>query len=670
MVRLLLLAAILLAFARVFFQLDGKPLWWDESLTLQRAEAPLFDLLRGHLPLTDGVTTVSTNDQHPFFFFLVTGGLMQLAGDSEFVLRLLSAFAATLIVPVLWVMARRLAARHVVPPATAVFAVLLGATSPFLLWYGQEARPYALWACLALLATYLALRSSEPQAQRGRWLAGFVVVEAAFIVTHYYAIFLLPVHALIFFIRLYERNRRRALASAAVLLAVGSLLAAYGVWMILRLPEAVNFQSISLGILLPDLLNAFTMGLSVNIEQVWWIDLFFGLLGLLGLGYLLHERQNLADRLALPLAILVPILMLMLLNALLPLYMNARHMGILVGPAVLLVAAGVGVIHLKSRLLAWATTLFLLLAVAYSSNNYYFDETYAKDDYYRLDDYMSVRILPGDLVLYDPPPSTRIFEYYLPLESARRAQADGVHIAVQGVPLLRRTLAESADYLAATTPGFRRIWFVRSGTHPYLDVENQIIDWLDEQLVRVRKVTFFSQSSLAASLYIPGAPVLPAGDIENGTAVDVEFAGNVRLIGAALEPGYPGLSTPLRLYWQVAMKPERRLKYVVELLDRDESGNERVRATLEREPFEGDIPTTYWDPEKTIVEIVELPSGMNAPALQTGDTLWLTMQLYDAETLEKMPITHAAGGDGTPLPLTDDGFTVRFPVTVVTEPER
>ena len=670
MVRLLLLAAILLAFARVFFQLDGKPLWWDESLTLQRAEAPLLDLLRGHLPLTDGVTTVSTSDQHPFFFFLVTGGLMQLAGDSEFVLRLLSAFAATLIVPVLWVMARRLAARHVVPPATAVFAVLLGATSPFLLWYGQEARPYALWACLALLATYLALRSSEPQAQRGRWLAGFVVVEAAFIATHYYAIFLLPVHALIFFIRLYERNRRRALVSAAVLLAVGSLLAAYGVWMILRLPEAVNFQSISLGILLPDLLNAFTMGLSVNIEQVWWIDLFFGLLGLLGFGYLLRERQNLADRLALPLAILVPILMLMLLNALLPLYMNARHMGLLVGPVVLLVAAGVGVIHLKSRLLAWATTLFLLLAVAYSSNNYYFDETYAKDDYYRLDDYMSVRILPGDLVLYDPPPSTRIFDYYLPLESARRAQADGVHIAVQGVPLLRRTLAESADYLAATTPGFRRIWFVRSGTHPYLDVENQIIDWLDEQLVRVRKVTFFSQSSLAASLYIPGAPVLPAGDIENGTAVDVEFGGNVRLIGAALEPGYPGLSTPLRLYWQVAAKPERRLKYVVELLDRDETGNESVRASLEREPFEGDIPTTYWDPEKTIVEIVELPSGVNVPALQTGDTLWLTLQLYDAETLEKMPITHAAGGDGTPLPLTDDGFTVRFPVTVVAEPER
>jgi hypothetical protein len=495
-------------------------------------------------------------------------------------------------------------------------------------------------------------------------------VETLFVATHYYAIFLLPVHALIFFARYYERNPRRALMSAGLLLFLGSLFAAYGAWTILRFPKAVNFQSISLGILLPDLLNAFTMGLSVNIELVWWIDLFFGLLGLLGLFYMLRSRRHLVDRLVVPLSVLIPILMLILLNAFRPLYMNARHMGILVGPVVLLVAAGVGVIHLKSRWLAWTTTLFLLLAVAYSSSNYYFDETYAKDDYYRLDDYLSVRILPGDLVLYDPPPSTRIFDYYLPLESVRRAQADGVHIAVQGVPLLRRTLAESADYLAATTPGFRRIWFVRSGTHPYLDVENQIIDWLDEQLVRVRKVTFFSQSSLAASLYIPGAPVLPAGDIENGTAVAVEFAGNVRLIGAALEPGYPGLATPLRLYWQVAAKPERRLKYVVELLEQDESGRERVRSTLEREPFEGDIPTTYWDPEKTIVEIVELPAAADEPALQAGDTQWLTLQLYDAETLEKMPITYAAGGDGTPLPLTEDGFTVRFPVTVVTEPER
>lgn len=36
------------------------------------------------------------------------------------------------------------------PPMTPLLAALLGAINPFLLWYGREARPYALWAVLAV----------------------------------------------------------------------------------------------------------------------------------------------------------------------------------------------------------------------------------------------------------------------------------------------------------------------------------------------------------------------------------------------------------------------------------------------------------------------------------------------------------------------------------------
>lgn len=85
--RLPLLALILLAFAHVTIWLDFKDFWWDESLSLQRAEASLGELLRGVLWIQDGFTRVPTIDQHPFFSFLVQGALVRLAGTSEFVVR-------------------------------------------------------------------------------------------------------------------------------------------------------------------------------------------------------------------------------------------------------------------------------------------------------------------------------------------------------------------------------------------------------------------------------------------------------------------------------------------------------------------------------------------------------------------------------------------------------
>ena len=47
LLRWLLLSLVLVAFARVVWQLGDKNLWWDESLSLQRAESGLLALLRG-----------------------------------------------------------------------------------------------------------------------------------------------------------------------------------------------------------------------------------------------------------------------------------------------------------------------------------------------------------------------------------------------------------------------------------------------------------------------------------------------------------------------------------------------------------------------------------------------------------------------------------------------
>src|SRR5690554_7340119 len=69
--RLFLLLFLLIAFARLVWQLDLRNLWWDESLSLLRAESDWPTLLLGRILLFDGINTTPTTDQHPFGFFVL-----------------------------------------------------------------------------------------------------------------------------------------------------------------------------------------------------------------------------------------------------------------------------------------------------------------------------------------------------------------------------------------------------------------------------------------------------------------------------------------------------------------------------------------------------------------------------------------------------------------------
>ena len=66
---------------------------------------------------------------------------------------------------------------------------------------------------------------------------------------------------------LYKRYLAKEVA-AAVLLVLGGLAGAYGAYTIFAQGGGANFASISLATLAPDLLNAFSLGLSVDLAQV------------------------------------------------------------------------------------------------------------------------------------------------------------------------------------------------------------------------------------------------------------------------------------------------------------------------------------------------------------------------------------------------------------------
>lgn len=663
-----ILLLTLFAFAHVAIGLAYKDLWWDESLSLQRAEEGLWNLLRGVLVIQDGFTRAPTIDQHPFFSFLLQAGVVQVAGNSEYALRFVSAAAATLMAPVLWVFAQMLGRKEIAPQRTAQVAAILAAASPFLLWYGQEARPYALWAMLAMLSTYLLVTALESRSD-ARWrVVAYGITLALFLATHYYAAFLLPVHALILIVRYWSSNRRLVVAVTALFLLIGVALVGYAYWNVVSQGGGGNFPSVTLGILLPDLLNAFTFGLSVNIDQVRWLNAVAGLLAILGAAWMLRSRRSIGSGgWIVPLCLLTPVGLLLVGNLFQNLYMNARHMSLIAGPLLLLVATGITVVWLRWRWVGAALLVLLLSGFAYSTVNYYTQEEYAKDDYSRLGAYMDGRIMSGDAVLYYPSSSWRIFEYYVPrlAEQTMGEEKDG--ILVYGIPLLTDDanvdpdFTNTTEFLTELGARVRRIWVLKSGTHPYYDLDGTIESWLTEHFLKVRDAQFFSHSSLRAQLYLPEVPVTEGDPGTLPNATQVEFGDNIRLAGYLLEPSAnPALPLPATLYWQVNEKPEQRYKFVLELLRQttvDGVTSLETLSTVEREPYEGDIPTTFWDPDRTIAEFVELPGA----AVDSGlDEFMLALQIYDADTLEKLPVTEAAGfetdaeGSRVLLPLDDE----------------
>jgi mannosyltransferase len=131
-------------------------------------------------------------------------------------LRFLSAVFGTLTVPVAFLAARELSSRR-----AGVLTAALVALNPFLVWYSQEARAYALLVLFVALGLYVFARAlSKPT--RGR-LAIWALVSIVAIFTHYFAVFAVIGEAAWLFWAVRPRRRPSA-AIAAVGVAGGGLL--------------------------------------------------------------------------------------------------------------------------------------------------------------------------------------------------------------------------------------------------------------------------------------------------------------------------------------------------------------------------------------------------------------------------------------------------------------
>jgi mannosyltransferase len=194
-----------------FSTLHTQSYWYDEAITVELVRRP-FHAMLGALPHSEST---------PPLYYVLAWIWSQILGTGETGLRSLSAAIGTATVPATYA-----AGRQLVSPRSAFVAAALVAVSPFLVWYSQEARAYALLVLLGALSLVPLRRAVGPRP--GRPLAAWALAGSLALATHYFALFLVAAEAAWLLRRASEkRAAARAVATVAVVAVALAALAAY-----------------------------------------------------------------------------------------------------------------------------------------------------------------------------------------------------------------------------------------------------------------------------------------------------------------------------------------------------------------------------------------------------------------------------------------------------------
>ena len=161
-----LVALLAAGFALRLWNLDLLSFWWDEAYTIETVRHDLGTFWE-----------LQIASRHPPLYFLAAGLWGNVASWSEYSIRFLSVASAMAGLALTFRLTQELFHRSA---AVATLAVLVAA--PALVIYAQEARMYTAMFALAALTLYAAARSPSFSGPR------LIVAEAAFLLTHFFAV--------------------------------------------------------------------------------------------------------------------------------------------------------------------------------------------------------------------------------------------------------------------------------------------------------------------------------------------------------------------------------------------------------------------------------------------------------------------------------------------------
>lgn len=170
-----------------------------------------------HLPFGSMISAIPHSESTPPLYYIVAWLWARVFGLGEVGLRSLSALLGTMTVAAVFVIADRAVGRR-----AAIAAAVLTAVNPFMFWFSQEARSYALLALLTTVSVglFLALLARLS----GRRLFAWALCCAAALATHYFAVFPVGAEA-VWLLLVYRPGPPRLIAAIGLVVATAVALA-------------------------------------------------------------------------------------------------------------------------------------------------------------------------------------------------------------------------------------------------------------------------------------------------------------------------------------------------------------------------------------------------------------------------------------------------------------
>jgi mannosyltransferase len=504
---------LLLGFGIRLYNLTFHSLWLDEAVSVYLASFPLSEVIR------QGMTLQEPN---PPLYHLSLAVWMRVFGSGEAAIRLFSAFLGTLYLPSIYLLGRRLFSSRL-----SLVATLLAAVNPFLVWYSQEARMYALVATLSVWSVYCFVRALDTP--RWSWWLAYVVLTVSSLYTHLYAVFVLPAEFIL--LLLYARRRRAAVKQGMFCWGASLLCFSPWLWRAWQLSASTPSwrPSLGLGAMVMECLEAFT------VRQVPWSGTWLGVtLAALAIvaaaGILLPgltrraagrwgwKQTDVRARAFLALWLLLPLLAAYVLSFRQQIF-TVYYLIVIVAP--LLLAFGAGIENAASlHKGAGLVTLLLVLVPFWYGLQHEWSLEQRKEEWRAAARYVEEHASPGDAVLCHADYVRIPFQYYFRGEEPVFAPFGG---PVSG-----------ADEVAGALEGltdFETVWLVQSHIE-WVDPERAVEGWLSGSFPVVTE-----QYPPGVEVKAYAANYRPASVPSSADPVDAVYGDSLRLVAYEVDDG-------------------------------------------------------------------------------------------------------------------------------------
>ncbi len=354
-ITIVILAGVYVA-VRVW-RLDATCLWFDEMYSVHAAEHAWNEIL----------SFIAMDLVHPPLFYMLLKGWIAMGGESVFWLRMLPVVFSTLAIAPFIFLAKELA----LPRWTSVFGLFLLTANGSLIKYTQEVRMYTMLMFVSLCSIWLFSRYFI----RGKsWLA-LVTVNVILVYTHYYGWLVIGTEVLA--IIAFQRIKWRRISGMATI-----VFAAFVPWMIYVLRYASTGSSLAENIdwiqrpTVPIFLN-FCLDLiepfyfqtsSLEPASVYKVSLPIVIIIVAGIVvYCAAEKAKATDSVKLLAWFsFLPLALALIGSWLLPFSIwGTRHMIVIVGPLMLVIAAIVMSLQMSQVRIGAITLLVFLSGYAF-----------------------------------------------------------------------------------------------------------------------------------------------------------------------------------------------------------------------------------------------------------------------------------------------------------------